>query len=220
MIKKLRKIVGKTFLIVVVFFVISSPLIVSAEPTAKCNPDQKDTYCLLAPIPFFGDSGDTYKTGDIGKYVKAIINLSIVIAAVLAVVMITIGGFKYMTSESIGLKEEGKKNIRDAFLGLVILTSSFLILKTINPELLKFNLNIQTIGVPGNTAQPKSTSPPLIYTEEQNRQGLYEVIPGVDLKSTPNLTRDQFYTNCTAKGGKPRPEGLGPESQVYRCYNK
>ncbi len=126
-------------------------------------------YKLLAPIPGFDE---TYKTGDIGKYVNAIIKLSIVIAAVLAVVMITLGGFQYMTSESMGLKQEGKDKIKNAFLGLVILASSFLILNTINPALLNFNLNIQTVGVPGNSnsAAPSSQTTSLDQTTRQSRE--------------------------------------------------
>ena len=134
------------------FFVFCLPLFVSAQT----KPEQD--YKLLAPIPGFGDTGDIYKPGDIGKYVSSMVTLAIVISAVLAVVMITIGGFKYMTSESMSLKEDGKKNIQNAFLGLLIWSASYLILNTINPALLDFNLNIRKVQVGSNPNSGTQTS--------------------------------------------------------------
>lgn len=72
----------------------------------------------------------------LSKYVNFMIKIAIGIAAVLAVIMIVMGGIQYMTSELISSKEEGKKRITNAVFGLLIALGSYLILFTINPNLL------------------------------------------------------------------------------------
>ena len=62
-------------------------------------------------------------------------------AAVLAVIMIIIAGLEMMTASE-GLREDAKKKIWGAVLGLLLAVGSFLILRTINPQLI--NLNIDT----------------------------------------------------------------------------
>lgn len=66
--------------------------------------------------------------------------ISVGIAAVLAVIMISIGGFKYMTSES-ALKSSGaKEQITGAVVGLLIVLGAFLILYVINPDIVSLDL--------------------------------------------------------------------------------
>lgn len=185
-------------------------------------------YKLLAPIPQFGE---VYKTGQIGEYVNAIIKLAIVISAVLAVVMITIGGFKYMTSESMGLKEEGKKNIQNAFLGIIILSASYLILNTINPALLNFDLNIRPVEVQGNQNKaPVDTSAPTLTQGEQaalEKSGRKTLGESLNLGAFPlnerASKRDAYRKTCEApvseggSGGEFVSFGGGNEA---RCYSK
>ena len=64
------------------------------------------------------------------------IKIVIGFAAVLAMVMIVMGGIEYMTSELISSKEEGRERIIHAVLGLLIALGAYLILNTINPQLL------------------------------------------------------------------------------------
>jgi hypothetical protein len=128
--------------------------IVAVSP-AYAETSGSKSYQLLAPLPNFGNS---YTPGQFGKYVENIIKLSITVAAILAVLMIVLGGFKYMMSESVGKKSEGKDQIQGAILGLIILAASFLILNTINPEILKFNLTIQGVNVPPASDQPSAST--------------------------------------------------------------
>ena len=71
-----------------------------------------------------------------GNYLNIIIKLILGIAAVLAMVMITMGGIEYMTSDLVSSKEAGKETIKNAILGLLIALGAYLILNTINPQLL------------------------------------------------------------------------------------
>jgi hypothetical protein len=88
-------------------------------------------YNLLAPLP-----GMEKAPKNIGDYFNTIFNIAIGLCAVLAVVMIVIGGIQYMGSESIFGKTEAKGQITRAILGLIIALGSFALLNTIDPNLL------------------------------------------------------------------------------------
>ena len=72
-------------------------------------------------------------------YAEGIYNTMLIVAVIAAALMITIGGVYYIFSYVPGMKEEGKKTITAAVLGLLIALMSWLILYTINPDLLKFS---------------------------------------------------------------------------------
>lgn len=103
------------------------------------------TYTPLAPLPDtqggFLTTFDSAKTNAFGDYLNTIIRLFIGICAVLAMVMIVIGGIEYMTSELSGHKEEGKERITNAIFGLLIALGAFALLNTINPQLLDVGLS-------------------------------------------------------------------------------
>ena len=74
------------------------------------------------------------------QFVNRLFLLSVGIAAVLAVIMIAIGGFRYMMSDSVFKTGGAKEMIFNAIIGLIIVLTAFLILHTINPEIVKMNL--------------------------------------------------------------------------------
>jgi len=139
--------------------VCSDPAVV-VKPETKVNTDT--TYTPLAPLPGLGTTGckdakgvvltdpktreiipciDTQPNKDtnpcpFGNYLNIMIKLIIGMAAVLAMVMITMGGVEYMSSELVSGKEAGKETIRNAIFGLLIALGAYLILNTINPQLL------------------------------------------------------------------------------------
>ena len=99
-------------------------------------------YKLLAPIPvpFEGEELTTFQVnegGALAKYLNVMIKAFIGICAVLAMVMIVMGGLEYMTSELISSKEAGKNRIRDALFGLLLALGAYAILNSINPKLLQ-----------------------------------------------------------------------------------
>ena len=103
------------------------------------------TYNLLAPLPDTNNGTmDTFPTGDSGAlsgYLNLMIKLFIGICAVLAVVMIVMGGIEYMTSELISSKQAGKDRILHAIFGLILALGAWTILNTINPKLLDSSLS-------------------------------------------------------------------------------
>lgn len=85
---------------------------------------------------------------------KYLFNLAIAIAAVMAVFMIVLGGFTYMTTDSWQKKTDGRQTVTNAVLGLLLALGSFLILRTINPKLVEIDLN----GVTPLKVQPSPWS--------------------------------------------------------------
>lgn len=89
------------------------------------------------------DMGDgaTINTTNLGDFLSKVFNFGIAVAVALSVIVITIGGIQYMTTDSWSKKEDGKERIRNAFYGLVLALISWLILYTINPCLVSFTGN-------------------------------------------------------------------------------
>ena len=66
---------------------------------------------------------------------QTLYKLAITVGALIAVFQITLAGFKYMGSEVITSKEEARNDISSSLLGLLIILSTALILKTISGDL-------------------------------------------------------------------------------------
>jgi len=74
---------------------------------------------------------------DFPSYVTGIYNFAIAVVLISALLMITIGGFYYITSAGNQAQAgTAKKIITDALLGLVVVFLIYLILNTINPDLM------------------------------------------------------------------------------------
>ena len=117
------------------------PIIPPATPPVNTE----TMYKLLAPLPLLDATIDTKASEanpcPFGKYLNILIKLFFGICGVLAVVMIVMGGIQYMTSDLVSSKEAGKESIRNAILGLLLGLGAWLILNTINPDLLNSCLN-------------------------------------------------------------------------------
>lgn len=118
-------------------------------------------YQLLAPLPELCTPGDTKctvdTTGNLSKYLNPMIKIFIGLCAVLSVVMIVVGGLEYMTSELISNKQAGKERIMQAILGLLIALGAYALLFTINPNLLKSDVNIPDTSTTTAPATPNGT---------------------------------------------------------------
>ena len=135
------------------------------------------TYTMLAPLPGLEGTINTVDDCPFGKYLNIIIKLIMGISAVLAMVMITMGGIQYITSDLVSNKEAGKETITHAILGLVMMLGAFLILNTVNPKLLNACLKMPTVTIEispeetirnrtgGGVCAPITDSNKLCYTE-------------------------------------------------------
>jgi lipoprotein-anchoring transpeptidase ErfK/SrfK len=121
-------------------------------PPASSGPSTS-TYTLLEPLPDPFRPGEEFKDiqvsekNALGRYLNIILRLAIGLAAVLAVVMIVFGGIQYMTSELVHSKEAGKQRITNAVLGLLVALGAYLILFTVNPNLLDTAVDVPQVKI-------------------------------------------------------------------------
>ena len=138
--KKFKKIIIIGFLWLFIVTIYSIAIVEARE--VKLNPNVN--------IPGYGQevTFDDGTTGNIAKYIVAIYKYGISVGAILATVVIMAAGLIWLTSggsqEKIG---QAKNYISGSIIGLVILFGSYILLNTINPELVNFNVSsIKPIG--------------------------------------------------------------------------
>ena len=161
----------KIFLcLVFISVILTAPIIAFGD---EPQPGTK-TYESMAPIE--GISPAKGAVINLSQYLENLYVFLISFAALAAVVMITIGGFTYLTSAAAGSKEDGKSMIRNAISGLLLLLFSWLIINTINPEALKFKFFSSTKNGAGggikmaDTGYTGTGGQRLIYTNVQTKE--------------------------------------------------
>lgn len=105
------------------------------------------TYKLLAPLP--GGSNELPAEGGFSIYARELFWFLLSAAGVLALLMLVIGGVEYVGSAgNTSLLGDAKGRITNALLGLLLALTSWLILNTINPDLVDSTLEIPPINLP------------------------------------------------------------------------
>jgi len=137
-----KKIMASGILFLFIFSI--SGTFVYAETKVTCKDGKasdNSSYCSLTTIPGAFDP----KTGvNPVNVIKNIYGISIGIGAILAVVMIIWAGVEYATTEAITGKSAAKERWQGALFGLVLLLASYIILRTINIDLVNINLDLGT----------------------------------------------------------------------------
>jgi hypothetical protein len=101
-------------------------------------------------IPLVKDPGNrylqsAYQADSLSEFLQAAFDISIVFAAILAVLRITWGGFLYMTSDIADNKNKAKSIIWNALLGLLLILSIYIILLQINPNILNLDIDLNEV---------------------------------------------------------------------------
>ncbi len=115
----------------------------------------QSTYRLLAPLGPL--TGDVTLTG----YLEGIMMVIIGVAGILAVVMIVICGIQMIGSPSVSQKSASKTCITNAIFGLILAFSSWLVLNTINTQLLSSEVTLPTLPVAETPTAPTAVDAPL-----------------------------------------------------------
>lgn len=111
-------------------------------------------YQLLEKVPGFESAGSDMKT-----YIEALYKLALVIVTLSAVLMLSIGGFMYLTSAGNTAQMASAKGvIFDSLIGLIIALAAWLLLYVINPDFININLRSFSPIKPG-AAAPANPSP-------------------------------------------------------------
>lgn len=133
-------------------------------------------YVQLAPLP---GSCEVQSNGqcitkigennNLAGYINSLYMLIVGAAGVLAVLQIVMGGFSYLSTDAIANKEEGKHQIKMALGGLMLIFASYIILNTINPQLVELKI----INDPLKSASFKDLGEMMMYGRmAQERFGL------------------------------------------------
>lgn len=147
---------NKNFFIVFFLLLFSiSPFLFVPEANAQTTGLQ---YTLLEKIPGFASTNGS----DLPGYVKAIYNVALVVIVLSAILMLTIGGFMYLTSAgNTSAMGTAKGVIFDSLIGLIIALTAWLLLNVINPDLVNVTLNgLSAVTVPPGPPQPPPTACP------------------------------------------------------------
>jgi len=133
------------------------------------------------------------------------------IAGVIALAVLIIGGILYLTSAGDPEKlSKARKQILSAFLGIIILFSSYSILRTVNPDLVSFEMpDLKDIVFHPLDIPPSETKIPKLLgkVEKIAEQVKENIIPGIELSSqkikelTDNCDCSNTHPLCFCDGG-------------------
>lgn len=102
-----------------------------------------------------GLPGSANASSSIGAFVSDFYNFALIISGILAFGAIVYGGIRYAVGRGNPSAESDARSwITNALLGLLLLAGAYVILYTINPNI----LNLQPPSLPGLSAAPSSTS--------------------------------------------------------------
>ena len=170
--------------------------------TAPLYTFAEGTYAPLIQVPGFTDG----LTNGFSEYVNYLYATAIAIGALLAVVKIIVAGVKYMTSEVVTSKGDAKKDIQGALLGLLLILGAYIILNTINPQLLNQKIGFKELSKAPDIVNAKPpvqtpSQPTVPCGTESRADQLGMEITVIDLTScTPDQmkpTEDAFHKKCT-----------------------
>jgi hypothetical protein len=154
--------------------------------TDSASKEKAKNFELQIKIPGLTDINPREGTSAIGEYIKAVYNYAIGIVGILSALVIMLGGVIWLTAGGNTNRIENAKSwITAALTGLVIALSSYLILYTINPDL----INFQTT---------KPGTPPNYETGCCSTANNCETI----IVENRNECEGDYYANKVCKNGK------------------
>ena len=107
---------------------------------------QPQQFNFLEPLPGSATGGAANDPNLFSNYLVNVFNISIGASAILAVLMIVVGGVRYVgAAVSPSQKAAAKETITAALFGLIIVLGAYAILYTINSDLVTFGLSITCV---------------------------------------------------------------------------
>ena len=103
--------------------------------------------------------GGVEASGGLIPYIRYVFLYGLATIGLAALIALVIGGLMYMSAGSITKTDEAKKYIWGAITGLLLGLSAYLILNTINPDLVNLKINLEPVNLP-----PVENDPVVIET--------------------------------------------------------
>ncbi len=149
----MKKLKTFSFLFVLIFSLVVAGFVFAQR---QLEVDYPEAGGLMPETTFFG----------LSEYVKYIFNFSIIISGLVAFGVFVAGGIRYMTSTGIpAFQKDAKEQMFAAFIGLLVLLCSYMILTTINPGLTLLAAPEITKSTPEFVETPTLEKETLAYTE-------------------------------------------------------
>ena len=173
------------------------------------------SYAAFAPLAEYkGTRLAGIYSGDLYTFLNLVFVIALSVGAVMAVLQLAVAGYMYMGSDLWQNKQKVKDKIRDAFIGLFLLLSVWIVLNLINPNILKLNLIFPEIPSRPTTVQSAPTPPtaygvsPIeqraadaIFKDEQAARDLLRA-GGININKKPcTAVRERNCTNVGGLGG-------------------
>ncbi|MFH1712421.1 MAG: pilin [Patescibacteria group bacterium] len=180
--------------------------------TIQGQTEKGNCYNPPEPITLSVTIGALKQAGTIGEYISAVYRYLIYVAALLAVIMIMIGGVQYaMARGQAGAIQGAKKTMGNAVVGLLLVLSAYLIASLIDPSLVTF----KQIGVP--KVRTVILIPDDATCEYLDELGMdIEKLGGVDCGDKGKVTSTERYRATT--GNEPTIT-IGHECVYTKCPN-
>mgnify|MGYP000353690338 CR=1 FL=1 len=137
------------------------------------------------------------------------------IGGLIAVLTLIIGGVAYMMSDVVSTKSLAKKRIEGALWGLGLLAISWLILYTINPDLLKFNFDSNRFRSTNQTPQGSGNT---TGSPQPSTNTVEVTIFDRDTTEKKNATFAQLSARCGTRGYSAAANGTTGQGYAYTVY--
>ncbi len=211
---------------------IVTPSVSDAPTRINCPDTQKDCYVLLEPIGNLESvdiSADAGEDQGIGGFINFMFEIGIGVAGVMGVVMLVIYGFQYAANDkNIATFEVLKGKITNVILGLLLLLGTFIILRTINPDLLIVDPEIGTLTLDINSLEGDPSLGSLPYGSSGGQGtsaftlpdgfGIYCPIPTTPNKNLIPAIVKSFQNKTTYRyGGKGGPPAFSGKDTGKSC---
>jgi hypothetical protein len=156
--------------------------------------ETKGAYCYVKQPPVklnIAIGGLTVAT--LAEYLSAAFKLGIGVAAVLAVVFIMIGGFRYITAAGGSGVQGAKEMITNAVIGLFLTMFSYTMLQTVNPDILSLRLpRVQIV---------KACSVNVSCPSRHDKEACEKNDPNSGMRCVWNVTQSVCYDNSAMESG-------------------
>lgn len=128
----MKKTILPSFFILLLFISVVPHLAYAVDPPPACD-TSKGNLCYIPLEPLLGVPAS--EQADFGKLVNSFFKILLSVGALIAVGALAVGGITYMVSDIVPAIDSAKRRMYAALWGLLIIIASFLILNTINPQL-------------------------------------------------------------------------------------
>ena len=171
------------------------------EDEGPCSAPFGRCYHPHEPIDLQIELGSTGSVTDVAEYIALAYRYILGIGGILAVIVVIAGGFIYITAGGNTSKfDQAKQYIGGAVVGTILLFGSYLILDTLNPDLVKLRMPKIHMVRPANL--PATFCAEIDWGEGNENPTFYRADDAEEGRSPTYPRRLKDYAEATSSGGR------------------